>query len=160
MPHLLFRGVSPEQIRNISKPLVAELANIYECPPDHILLENLHTTALFEGEVITSFPFVEVNWFDRGQNVQDQSALCIDRHIRSLGIAEVEIAFRTYEPDSYYAGGVKLSAVAADEGAIQALQAENQRLKDELQKVRKALHASQGVSSSAMSSKLYDALRE
>lgn len=160
MPHLLFRGVSPEQIRKISQPLVAELAILYQCPPDHILLECLNTTALFDGEVIASFPFIEVNWFDRGQNIQNQSALCIDRHIRSLGIAEVEIAFRIYEPKSYYAGGVNLSAIAADEGAIQALQTENQRLKDELQKVRKALHSSQGISSSAMSSRLYDALRE
>jgi hypothetical protein len=160
MPHLLIRGISPEQIREISKALVAELANLCQCPLDHILLECLHTTALFEGEVIASYPFIEVNGFDRGPNVQDQSALCIDHHIRSLGIAEVEIAFRTYEPDSYYAGGVKLSAITADEGVIQALQAENQRLRDELQKVRKALVSSQGITSSAMSSKLYDALRE
>jgi hypothetical protein len=156
MPHLLIRGIPPEQIRSISKPLIAELACLCQCPPDHILLECLHTTAIFEGEIVPSYPFVEVNWFDRGQSVRDQAAECIDRHVRSLGIAEVEVAFGTYEADSYYANGIKLS----DNGALQALQAENQRLKDELQKARKALQSNQASSNSYMSSKLYDALRE
>ncbi|QJD84421.1 DUF1904 family protein [Cohnella herbarum] len=156
MPHLLIRGVSPEQIRSISKPLVAELASHCQCPPDHILLECLHTTACYDGEIVPSYPFVEINWFERGQSVRDQAAECIDRHVRSLGIAEVEVAFRTYEANSYYANGIKLSV----NGELQALQAENQRLKDELNKARKALQSNQTNSNSYMSSKLYDALRE
>ncbi|WP_306220638.1 DUF1904 family protein [Cohnella sp. WQ 127256] len=158
MPHLLIRGVSPEQIRIISKPLVADLAVLCQCPPDHILLECLHTTACFDGEAVPSYPFVEVNWFERGQSVRDQAAACIDKHIRSLGIVELEVAFRIYEAESYYANGVSLSTAANAEGIIQALQTENQRLKDELQKSRKALQANQA--SSHMSSRLYDALRE
>jgi hypothetical protein len=160
MPHLIIRGVSPEQIRTISKPMVAELAKIFDCPPDHILLECLHTTAVFEGELVASYPFVEVNWFDRGQEVQDEAARCIDGHIRSLELAECEIAFRTYERDSYYANGVKLSEPRLSEEAFRELQAENQRLKDELLKARRALQASAMGSSANMSSRLYDALRE
>jgi hypothetical protein len=159
MPHLLIRGVTPDQIRKISQSLVAELAGICECPADHVLLECLNTNAVFNGETIPSYPFVEVNWFDRGEKVRDQAAECIDRHVRSLDIPEAEVAFRIYEADSYYANGTKLSAVR-EEGDMQALQEENQRLKDELQRARKALHTSQASTSSHMSSKLYDALRE
>ncbi|WP_239618528.1 DUF1904 family protein [Cohnella mopanensis] len=157
MPHLLIRGVTPEQVLKISQPLVAELALLCQCPADHILLECLHTTACFEGEIVPSYPFVEVNWFERGQSVRDQAAACIDKHVRSLGIAEAEVAFRTYDADSYYANGIKLSSTVTDDGALQALQAENQRLKEELNKARKALISN---SNSTMSSKLYDALRE
>ncbi|QMV41143.1 DUF1904 family protein [Cohnella cholangitidis] len=157
MPHLLIRGLAPEQVRAISQPLVAELAKLFQCPADHILLECLHTTACFEGEFVPSYPFIEVNWFERGQSVRDLSAECIDKHVRSLGIAELEIAFRIYEADSYYANGVKLSSTETGDGELQALQSENQRLKEELSKARKALISS---SNSSMSSKLYDALRE
>lgn len=160
MPHLIIRGVAPDQIRMISKALVTELASLCHCPPDHILLECLHTTACFDGEFVPSYPFVEVNWFDRGQQVRDQAAECIDRHVRSLGIAEAEVAFRIYEADSYYTNGAMLASAAAKEDAMQALQSENQRLKDELNKARKALQSNQASSNSYMSSKLYDALRE
>jgi hypothetical protein len=159
MPHLLIRGVSPDQIRTISKSIVAELAGICECPADHILLECLNTIAVFDGEIVPSYPFIEVNWFDRGEKVQDQVAECIDRHVRSLGVPEAEVAFRLYEADSYYANGVKLSA-AHEKGVMKALQEENKRLKDELQKARKALQSSQASAATHMSSRLYDALRE
>ncbi|BBI35354.1 DUF1904 family protein [Cohnella abietis] len=161
MPHLLIRGVAPEQIRTISQSLVAELASLCQCPSDYIMLECLNTTACFDGEFVPSYPFIEVNWFDRGTLVQDQAAECIDRHIRSLGIPEAEVAFRIYESSNYYSNGRKLSEPLPNEdesGAIQAVLSENERLKDELQKARKALLNNQ--TSSQMSSKLYDALRE
>lgn len=161
MPHLIFRGIPSEFIRTISKQLAIDIADLCQCPPDHVILECLHTTALFDGEQVASYPFVEVNWFERGQAVQDQVASCIDRHVRSLGIAEAEVAFRSYEPNRYYANGVSFaSASTSDEQEVKALRAENERLKDELQKLRKALLASQTSVSSQMSSRLRDALRE
>ena len=162
MPHLLFRGVTPEQVRAISAPLVAELASVCRCPEDYILLECLHTTALFGGEIVPSYPFVEVAWFDRGTAVRDLAAACIDRHVRSLGVPELEIAFRNYERDGYYANGERLgeSATAPEAQDAEALLAENRRLKEELYKARKAIQSKSAGSGSSMSSKLYDALRE
>jgi len=156
MPHLLIRGVTPERIRAISGTLVAELAELCRCPEDYFLLEVLNTTAAFGGEFVPSYPFVEVNWFDRGQDVRDRVAESIDRHIRSQGVEEVEIAFRAYSEDGYYANGKRLAAQSAEESELKALRSENQRLKDELQRARKASQAA----GPTMSSKLYDALRE
>ncbi|WP_373232494.1 DUF1904 family protein [Cohnella sp.] len=162
MPHLIIRGVSSESIRKISKQLIFDIASLCQCPQDHIILECLHTSAFYDGEQVSSYPFIEVNWFDRGQEVQDQVASCMDRHIRSLGIAEAEVAFRIYEPDRYYTNGVSLAMASThDNQEVIALRAENENLKDELQKLRKALQASQQSSSSSqMSSRLRDALRE
>src|SRR4051812_24626220 len=109
MPHLIVRGIPSEALLSISEALISELADLCQCPPDHILLECLPTTAVFGGRIAPSFPFVEVSWFDRGKEVRDQSASCIDKHIRSAGIAELEIAFRTYEKESYYANGDSLA---------------------------------------------------
>lgn len=162
MPHLLIRGVDPNRLATVSEALVGELADICACPPDYILLECLHTTAIFGGGRVASYPFVEVNWFDRGAETRDRAADCIDRHIRSLGAEELEIAFRLYAPEAYYANGKRLGEPAADDAGGAALAEENAKLKEELGKVRKALHnaVNGGASASAMSSRLRDALRE
>lgn len=169
MPHLFIRGVDPDRLATVSEALVAELAEACACPQDYIMLECLHTTAVFGGARVASYPFVEVSWFERGLEVRDRAAACIDRHIRSLGLDEMEIAFRTYAKDAYYANGERFGEPDEGEGngaqarELEALRAENGRLKDELGKARKAVQNAVlggGGAMSSMSSKLRDALRE
>ncbi|XID95971.1 DUF1904 family protein [Paenibacillaceae bacterium WGS1546] len=155
MPHLIIRGVDPGTVRELSPSLVEELAAICGCPNDHVMLECLHTTSCFGGEFASSYPFVEVHWFERGGEVRDRAAECIDRHIRSNGVEEMEIAFRVYDREGYYANGKRLSS--EEDGELRELREENRKLKEELRKARAALQSGAG---SRMSSKLYDALRE
>lgn len=105
MPHLVIRGIEVEQVRNISTPLVEELAQICDCGTDNFMLECLQTTAVFNGQVIASFPFIEVGWFERGPEVRNRFAMAITKHVLSLGIAEVEVVFIAYREDSYYING-------------------------------------------------------
>lgn len=167
MPHLLIRGVQPQQVQEISVALVDELSLLCQCPPDHLLLECMHTTAIFGGEVVASYPFVVVEWFDRGEQVRDAVAACIDRHFRSLGIAELEVAFREFEQACYYAGGVSLRVNENEELRVenerlrQELHSERERLKEEQERFRLELRKARASASGAhMSSKLRDALRE
>lgn len=105
MPHIVVRGISVEQMREISTSLVEELAAICDCGTDNFMIEVLHTTAIFEGQIVESFPFVEVAWFERGLETRDRFAQAVWKHVATLGIKEAEIAFRTYREDSYYANG-------------------------------------------------------
>lgn len=105
MPLLVIRGIDPAKIRQISGPLVEELAEICECGSDNFTIECLHTTAVFEGRIVSSYPFIEVAWFERGQEVRDRFAKAVADHIMSLGIEELETAFVTYREDSYYLNG-------------------------------------------------------
>lgn len=105
MPQLLIRGIKPDDICTISKPLIEELAKICDCDTDNFMLECLHTTSIFNGEVVETFPFIEVAWFERGQAVRDQFAAAVTRHVRALDIPEVEVAFRVFREDSYYING-------------------------------------------------------
>lgn len=187
MPHLLIRGIGPERVRAVSRELVAELAAICECPPDYIMLECLMTTAVFDGGIVPSYPFVEVSWFDRGLEAQDRFAEAIDRHLRVQGdLPELEVAFRSYERRNYYANGksfgepeletepkpepnssLEPEATATDQAGTSSapdreeemakLRAANQKLADELGKARKTLRSS---ALESMSTKLRDALRE
>ncbi|TJY42184.1 DUF1904 family protein [Cohnella pontilimi] len=156
MPHLLIRGLSVEQVRQISSPLVNELSELCGCPSDHFVLECLHTTAVFDGEIAASYPFVEVAWFERGSEVRGRFAKIVDRHVRALGVPEAEIAFRTYREDAYYINGEPAGAGEEDlQQQMQTLRDTNARLLSQLQKARKA-----SASDSSMSSRLRDALRE
>lgn len=105
MPHLIVRGVSVEQMKAISTPLVEELAAICDCGTDNFTIECLTTTAIFAGQIVDSFPFIEVAWFERGLQTRDRFALALSRHVLSTGIKEIEVAFKTYREDSYYLNG-------------------------------------------------------
>jgi phenylpyruvate tautomerase PptA (4-oxalocrotonate tautomerase family) len=105
MPHLLVRGIKAEEMAKISEPLAEELAAICECGTDNFTIECLHTTGVFGGKVVDSFPFIEVAWFERGQQTRDRFAQAVTRHVLSLDIPEVEVAFKAYEKKGYYANG-------------------------------------------------------
>lgn len=105
MPHLLFRGIAPEQLREAAQPLAEELAVICECGTDNFTMDCLHTTSVFGGTGDRSFPFVEVAWFERGSEARGQFAAAVTAQLAKLGLTEIEVAFRTYREDSYYIDG-------------------------------------------------------
>lgn len=109
MPLLVVRGIDPYKMKTISTTLVEKLAVICECGIDNFTIECLHTTAVFGGQIVDSFPFIEVAWFERGQEVRDQFAKAVTDSVMSLGIEEVEMAFTAYREDSYYINGKRFS---------------------------------------------------
>lgn len=107
MPHLVARGLSVEQLCTISQSLVDELAVACGCGRDNFMLECLPVVSVFDGRQVETFPFIEVAWFERGHVIRNRVAAILTEHVRSLGIAEVEVAFRTYREDSYYINGTR-----------------------------------------------------
>ncbi|EFM11714.1 protein of unknown function DUF1904 [Paenibacillus curdlanolyticus YK9] len=111
MPHLLFRGIAAQQLRPLAQQLAEQLADICECGTDNFTMDCLHTTAVYGGAGDQSFPFVEVAWFERGDEVRGQVAAAVTQQLSSLGLTDIEVAFRTYREDSYYIDGVPCSAL-------------------------------------------------
>ncbi|GHH98912.1 DUF1904 family protein [Neobacillus kokaensis] len=105
MPHLFIRGISVEQVKTISRPLVQELAELCECGTDNFTLEVVNSTFVFDGKEVPGYPFIEVKWFERGQAVRDQFANIITKYVHSLEVPEVEIAFSTFKESEYYFNG-------------------------------------------------------
>lgn len=105
MPHMIVRGISVPHIQSISTALITELAEVCSCGTDNFMLECLPTVSIFQGEICETYPFIEVGWFERGQEIRDGYAQVLTKHILSLGIPEVEIAFKVYREDSYYWNG-------------------------------------------------------
>ncbi|NBD23968.1 DUF1904 family protein [Paenibacillus glycinis] len=105
MPQLTIRGVNITEVMKISGALVDELARICRCSKDNFTLDCLTTTTILDGAIVPTFPFVEVAWFDRGRETQDNVANAITNHLLTTGIPEVEVAFKVYRETHYYANG-------------------------------------------------------
>jgi hypothetical protein len=105
MPRLTFRGVSVEQVCGMSESLVEQLAAICECDTDNFTLECVQHPAIFGGKIVPAYPFVEVAWFERGDQIRDAVAMAVTSHVLGLGLPEVEVAFTTYSKDAYYSNG-------------------------------------------------------
>jgi hypothetical protein len=108
MPHLVIRGISIEEMKKISEPLVKELAEICESGTDNFTFEVPHSTFVFNGEEISAFPLIEVKWFDRDQKIRDKFAEVVSKQIMSTGVDEVEVVFITYSEHAYYINGIKI----------------------------------------------------
>ena len=106
MPQIKVRGISPEKLCELSKDLIDELVEVVECPRDYFELEYIQSIAIREGNIEAAYPFIEVAWFDRGQEVQDDVAKIITKHVLSLGIPSLDLAFTTFEKRNYYENGV------------------------------------------------------
>lgn len=111
MPHLFIRGITVEQVKSISKPLVEELAELCSCGTDNFTLEVLNSTFVFNEKEVPGYPFIEVKWFERGQDTRDRFAQIVSQQVLSLGIPEVEVAFTAFSESAYYANGKSFAAV-------------------------------------------------
>lgn len=108
MPQFLIKGMKVEEVQKISTHMVNELEGIIGCPRDYFRIECVDSTLIKDGDIVTGCPLVQVNWFDRGQVVQDKVAVCLTENIKSAGYEQVEIFFIILERNKYYEDGKHL----------------------------------------------------
>lgn len=106
MPQIKMRGVDTKTICKLSKQLIDELAVLTQSPRDDFTLEVIHSTFVMDGVVVPGYPFVEIAWFDRGQEIQDQVAQVVSRSLNDAGCSSVDIMFTVLEKLRYYENGV------------------------------------------------------
>lgn len=104
MPMLKFRGITKEEVKNESKILVDKLTKIIECPRDYFTLEIIDSTYIFDGEDVEQPSIVEISWFDRGQEIQDEVAGIITEHFRK-DREYLEVFFNKLSTRDYYENG-------------------------------------------------------
>lgn len=104
MPHFRFRAVEPQTVQALSKPLIDELVSVMGSPREDFTFEYIYTTFFHEGEVSPAYPFVEVFWFERGQEVRDTVAQVVTKQVKEI-VGEdnnVAVIFTALEPSAYY----------------------------------------------------------
>lgn len=106
MPHIRFRGMEKQEIKDISIDITRKLAAVIECPEDWFTLEYISTDFIFGGEDSKGYPFVEVLWFDRGQEVKDRAAKIITEAVRkSRRKDDICVIFTNLDGKNYYENG-------------------------------------------------------
>jgi hypothetical protein len=105
MPQFLIKGMKVEDVQKISTQMVNELEEIIGCPRDYFRIEVVESTLIRDGAIVAGCPMVQVNWFDRGQEVQDKVAVSITANIQNAGYEQVEIFFIVLERNKYYEDG-------------------------------------------------------
>ncbi len=103
MPHLRFRGIKKEELIEISKELVDELSPIIDCPRDWFTLEHISTEFIFDGSESKGYPFIEVLWFDRGQDIKDKVSNIIHSKIKPFyKDSDICTTFTALDGKNYY----------------------------------------------------------
>lgn len=105
MPQIKMRGIEIDLIQKLSKQLIHELAVITQSPRDDFTLELINSTFVLDGEIVQGYPFVEIAWFDRGQEIQDKVAQTISQLINEADYPSVDIMFTILEKSRYYENG-------------------------------------------------------
>lgn len=104
MPHFRMRAVEPQTVQLLSKTLIDDLETIMKSPREDFTFEYIYSTFYHEGEVSEAYPFVEILWFDRGQEVQDIVAKIVTERVKEVaGLAlNVAVIFTALKPNEYY----------------------------------------------------------
>ncbi|MGO0884648.1 DUF1904 domain-containing protein [Clostridioides difficile] len=106
MPQIKIRGIHENDICKISEKMIDELVEAVKCPRDYFELECIKSVAIRGGKIAEVYPFVEIAWFDRGQEVQDIVARIITDSIRNnLDVESIDLAFTLFEKEKYYENG-------------------------------------------------------
>lgn len=74
------------------------------CPIDHFTVEHITSTFVYN-----SYPFIEVLWFHRGQEKQDEIAKVITSSVREMTEnpdSDVAVVFQELQKQNYYDNGV------------------------------------------------------
>ena len=105
MPQLKVRGISPEDLCKIDIKLIDKLAEIVGCPRDYFEIECISSVAVRNGKIDKVYPFIEIAWFDRGLEIQDEVTKTICYFVKQIGIDHLDISFYSFEKRNYYENG-------------------------------------------------------
>jgi phenylpyruvate tautomerase PptA (4-oxalocrotonate tautomerase family) len=107
MPHIRCRGIEREKVVEFSEHLVEQLAELTKSPAAHFTIEYIPAEFIATRFGGHAYPFIELFWFDRGQNMQDAAAQLITSVVKAaLGdVVDVAVVVNPIERTNYYDNG-------------------------------------------------------
>jgi hypothetical protein len=105
MPRLTTHAIPLEVVRRASAALIDDLETLLRIPREHFAIEVREDPSVAEGRVIPGHPFVEVQLFDRGPEVEDAVARTITRHLQGAGCPNLDLYLARLERPRYYEDG-------------------------------------------------------
>ena len=105
MPHLKLTGIKKEIAFSISTGLINDLEALLVCPREYFTIELDENPYIFDGETAPVPCKITVEWFDRGQEIQDQAATIITLTLKKAGYDALDIYFTHLLESQYYENG-------------------------------------------------------
>ncbi len=107
MPRFVFKNMSKDHVQTLSNEMAQELATIIDCPIDWLTFEYIDNSIFLLGDDITNQSiFVEVSWFKRSQQVQDDVAQALYNYLlKQMHEKEITIIFYELSKMNYYENG-------------------------------------------------------
>lgn len=105
MPQIIVKGVNENEVKQLSMDCSAKLGKICDCPSDWFVFDYIQSRFFDESGEIKHWPVVQVWWFSRPQNVQDEIATCLNEYLKKLGYPGSQISFHIFEEKAYYEEG-------------------------------------------------------
>lgn len=105
MPQVRIKGITPENVKLISKEIADTISTLTGCPREHVDIDVMLVRTLRDSLEVETSPFIEIYWFDRGQEVTDKVAKALTQIIQNLNIKSVDIAFFILQRNLYYENG-------------------------------------------------------
>ncbi len=104
MPRIRTTGISTERLLAARQGIFDDMESLLQCPRTYMVLLASGDTPLPEpGEAVV--PFVEVAWFDRGEEVQDRVAQALTERLKAVGCEAPDVVFLKLERRAYYEDG-------------------------------------------------------
>jgi hypothetical protein len=73
---------------------------------DNFTFEHIGTRFFYRGEEVESYPFVEVLWFARSREIQQQAATIITGQVKAAtNASDVAVVFRALPEADYFENG-------------------------------------------------------
>ncbi len=106
MPHLRCRALKLEIVKKISTPLINGLTEIIKCDRSWFTLEHINSTFISDEEIINSYPFIEILWFDRGEGIKKEVVNFITNLLKKENdYPSITIVFIDLEKNNYFENG-------------------------------------------------------
>lgn len=102
MPQIIIKGVASEDIKNMSKELVSDLAVICDTTEDNFIFEEVNDSYYSYGEKTKMYPLVEIKMFDRGSDVEKSMYFSIRNYLESKDYEDIEVYFIHLKNSSYF----------------------------------------------------------
>lgn len=107
MPFFRFHFTDPMKLMIVSREMTDRLQEVIGCPREHIVLEVIHSDLVGDGEILEgSWPLVEVDYFERPIEIQDQVARIVATALQEAGYMESDMHFRYLREENYYENGI------------------------------------------------------
>lgn len=106
MPYIRVTSMSEDQVKKLSLSLAKKLAPIMSTDEDNFTIERISSQFFRSGNLVQENPLIEIFWFDRGQEVQNQSALKVTEIVKQICDSEyVTVIFTPWAKTAYYENG-------------------------------------------------------